>query len=203
MKLCDKILMLRKKMGLSQEELAAKLGVSRQAVSRWEVGSAQPDASNVLQLSRLFCVTADYLLNDECESDRDVPAVKSAEQNLKHKMYRMAGAVMAGLGLLGNFVIYVISRCVKVLAPLSYYDEANQCTMYLYDGQLRINYSYFLQEYRLHALVVILGILAAAGLALLLWNTPAVRQGVQKHFRKSPGELEYDSRQENREDSHT
>ena len=44
MKLCEKILKLRKKMGISQEELAEKLGVSRQSVSRWEVGSALPDA---------------------------------------------------------------------------------------------------------------------------------------------------------------
>ena len=63
MKLNEKILTLRKKQGLSQEELAEKLNVSRQAVSRWEVGSAQPDATNVLQLSKLFGVTADYLLN--------------------------------------------------------------------------------------------------------------------------------------------
>ena len=64
MKLNEKILTLRKKQVLSQEELAEKLNVSRQAVSRWEVGSAQPDASNVLQLSKLFGVTADYLLTD-------------------------------------------------------------------------------------------------------------------------------------------
>ena len=69
MKLSEKILTLRKQNGLSQEALAEKLNVSRQAVSRWEVGSALPDASNVLQLSKLFGVTADYLLNEEYESD--------------------------------------------------------------------------------------------------------------------------------------
>ena len=79
MKLSEKILALRKQHGLSQEELAGKLNVSRQAVSRWEVGSALPDASNVLQLSKLFGVSADYLLNDDYESDRDIPAVKNTE----------------------------------------------------------------------------------------------------------------------------
>nr|WP_300679422.1 helix-turn-helix transcriptional regulator [uncultured Acetatifactor sp.] len=58
MSLSEKILDLRKQQGMSQENLAEKLGVSRQAVSRWEVGSALPDASNIRQLSRLFGVTA-------------------------------------------------------------------------------------------------------------------------------------------------
>lgn len=71
MKLSEKIVALRKSRGLSQEALAQALGVSRQAVSRWEMGSAMPDAANILQLSKLFAVTADYLLND---SDGDAPA---------------------------------------------------------------------------------------------------------------------------------
>ena len=64
MKLSDKIVRLRKSNGMSQEELADKLGVSRQAISRWEMGTAMPDATNILQLSRLFQVTTDYLLID-------------------------------------------------------------------------------------------------------------------------------------------
>ena len=58
----EKLLSLRKAAGISQDTLARQLGVSRQAVSRWEVGSALPDASNILQLSKLFGVSADYLL---------------------------------------------------------------------------------------------------------------------------------------------
>ena len=58
MSLSEKILDLRKQQGMSQENLAEKLGVSRQAVYRWEVGSALPYASNIRQLSRLFGVTA-------------------------------------------------------------------------------------------------------------------------------------------------
>ena len=65
MKLSDKIIHLRKTNGLSQEDLAEKLNVSRQAISRWENGTALPDAQNVLQISKLFQVTTDYLLNDD------------------------------------------------------------------------------------------------------------------------------------------
>lgn len=187
MKLCEKILMLRKEMGISQEGLAEKLGVSRQAVSRWEVGSAQPDASNVLQLSKLFHVTADYLLNDDYDSARDVPAVKSVEQTARHKLYRIVGTSLAAVGILGNFIIYIISRCVKVPAPRAYYDAVDQCTKYLYDGTRRIDYRYFVEEYRLQVLVVILCIFAVAGLSLLLWNIPAVKQWVKKCVDKIDG----------------
>ena len=78
MKLPDKIIKLRKAHGWSQENLAEKLNVSRQAISRWENGTALPDAQNVLQISKLFDVTTDYLLNDDYESDSDIPVVQSA-----------------------------------------------------------------------------------------------------------------------------
>lgn len=81
MKLADKIIGLRKSNGFSQEELAEKLNVSRQAISRWEMGTAMPDASNIKQISKLFGVTADYLLNDDYQSDNDLPKVKETKQN--------------------------------------------------------------------------------------------------------------------------
>ncbi len=78
MDIAEKIIKLRKENGWSQEDLAEKLYVSRQAISRWENGTALPDAQNVLQISRLFNVTTDYLLNDDYESDIDIPAVQTA-----------------------------------------------------------------------------------------------------------------------------
>lgn len=66
--LADKIIDLRKKNGWSQEELAEKLGVSRQAVSKWESAQAIPDLGRVLAMADLFSVTTDYLLRDENEA---------------------------------------------------------------------------------------------------------------------------------------
>ena len=86
MKLSDKIVGLRKSRGMSQEELAEKLNVSRQAVSRWEMGTAMPDATNILQLSKLFNVTTDYLLNDEYQSDNDLPKVKEIKTDGVHQI---------------------------------------------------------------------------------------------------------------------
>lgn len=76
--LADKIIKERKKLGLSQEELAEKMNVSRQAVSKWEGNQSVPEIEKILQLSRLFGVTTDYLLKDEIENEES--AEKSETQ---------------------------------------------------------------------------------------------------------------------------
>lgn len=67
--LADKIIRLRKKNGYSQEELAEKMNVSRQAVSKWEGAQTIPDLEKILLLGELFGVTTDYLLKDEIEDE--------------------------------------------------------------------------------------------------------------------------------------
>ena len=69
----EKILKLRKERGLSQEDLAMQITVSRQAVSRWEKETSTPDTENIVQLCKLFNVSSDYLLNDNYEENVDVP----------------------------------------------------------------------------------------------------------------------------------
>ena len=79
MLLAEKIMTLRKRAGWSQEELAAQLGVSRQSVSKWEGAQSVPDMQKVVQMSRLFGVTTDYLLKEElgepepAQSEPDAP----------------------------------------------------------------------------------------------------------------------------------
>ena len=65
MKLGDKIIALRKARGMSQEQLAQHLEVSRQSVSKWELNEATPDLNRVVAMSELFGVTTDYLLKEE------------------------------------------------------------------------------------------------------------------------------------------
>ena len=65
--LSEKIIMLRKKYGWSQEELAERLDISRQSVSKWESGASIPDLERIVSMSQLFGVTTDYLLKDEME----------------------------------------------------------------------------------------------------------------------------------------
>ena len=68
--LAEKIIKLRKQNGLSQEELAMRLNVSRQSVSKWESGTSVPDLNKIIKLSEIFGVSTDYLLKDEIEDER-------------------------------------------------------------------------------------------------------------------------------------
>ena len=79
MKLCEKLYELRRAAGLSQEELAERLNVSRQAVSKWENGAAQPELSKLVELSRLYGVSVDELLSLEEAEKGDAKAASSVE----------------------------------------------------------------------------------------------------------------------------
>ncbi len=68
--LAEKIMQLRKKNGWSQEELAEKLNISRQSVSKWEGGASIPDLDKIITMSGLFGVSTDYLLKDEIEEEQ-------------------------------------------------------------------------------------------------------------------------------------
>ncbi|MGN0169517.1 MAG: helix-turn-helix domain-containing protein [Lachnospiraceae bacterium] len=78
--LADKITEERKKCGWSQEELADKLGVSRQAVSKWESAGSVPDLQRIIQMADLFGVSTDYLLRDEIDQE-DVYACSQMEDD--------------------------------------------------------------------------------------------------------------------------
>ena len=66
--ICEKLQDIRKKAGMSQDALAEKLDVSRQAVSRWERDETLPETEKVVLLADLFCVTTDYLLRPQLET---------------------------------------------------------------------------------------------------------------------------------------
>ena len=67
----EKLQALRKKQGLSQEQLAEALGVSRQAISKWELNAAVPDVENIVKLSALLHVTTDYLMKADVQEEGD------------------------------------------------------------------------------------------------------------------------------------
>lgn len=105
--LADKIVTLRKRAGWSQEELAAQLGVSRQSVSKWEGAQSVPDMQKVVQMSRLFGVTTDYLLKEELGEPEPAPAEPDAplrcvtmEQAADYLAQRQAAAPKLALATL-------------------------------------------------------------------------------------------------------
>ena len=105
MKLNEKIAYYRRAKKLSQEELAAQTGVSRQAVSKWELGEASPDIGKLLALAQAFGVTTDHLLNEEEDPERDTPPSQVQEQSFTPPPPPAQAAPWSGLpGFLGRMV---------------------------------------------------------------------------------------------------
>ena len=115
MSLPEKLLSLRKQNGFTQMELAEKLHVSRQAISRWEVGTAAPSTENLKELSALYDVSVDYLLGDHAEAivvaseTRDIPGKQ--EQLRSNKQLHL---VILALSLVLAIVIVVCSTVVHL-----------------------------------------------------------------------------------------
>ena len=76
MKFSEKLIQLRHRSGLSQEQLADRLGVTRQSVSKWESGVAMPELAKLIALSEFFRVTVDYLVKDYLEEEAPHEAPK-------------------------------------------------------------------------------------------------------------------------------
>lgn len=122
--LADKIIDLRKKNGWSQEELANRLGVSRQAVSKWESASSMPDLDKIVKMSTVFGISTDYLLKDSLEAVRDTEEIvgyNTADLGIDEKPIRIISMETANvyLELLQNIsskIALGVSLCI--LSPI-------------------------------------------------------------------------------------
>lgn len=100
MNMADRIQYLRKSKGISQEELADKVGVSRQAVSKWESEQSTPDVEKIILLSDLFEVTTDYLL----KGIEPVPANTTDKSDAR--IFSLVGSVLNFIGLVTAIMIW-------------------------------------------------------------------------------------------------
>lgn len=96
MKIADRILYLRKSKGISQEELADKVGVSRQAVSKWESEQSMPDLEKIIIMSDYFNVTTDYIL-------KGIEVVENKEQKSKEMVGKVLYIASTALIVIGLF----------------------------------------------------------------------------------------------------
>ncbi len=112
MTLGQKIKEIRKRFGLSQEELAAIINVSRQAITKWENDGGLPDVSNLQELSKVFGVTVDYLLND----GNQLPALSMKKELDKEKYKNKATMHMAVLKEYYSepYEVYILTREKKL-----------------------------------------------------------------------------------------
>lgn len=122
--LADKIIEQRKKLGLSQEELAEKLGVSRQAVSKWEGAQSTPDLGRIIELGRLFGVTTDYLLKDDAVQAEYVSVPDDAEPIRRVSMAEASAFLevkerQSGSTAFATFLCILSPICLLLLAAAS------------------------------------------------------------------------------------
>ena len=100
MNIADRIQNLRKSKGISQEELADKIGVSRQAVSKWESEQSIPDIEKIILLSDYFETTTDYLL-------KGIETVKETENRWSAMVFSIAGTIINAIGLVLAIAIWI------------------------------------------------------------------------------------------------
>lgn len=160
----EKILNLRKARGWSQEELADRVGVTRQAVSRWESNSAKPDADKIIAICDLFGVSADYLLREQYQGEPGQISRQESKETVLGKFFRsLTLKQWAGLGL------FILGILILVSLHLIYmFSDTN----YFYSGWFG-NYSGFDAFLRFEEVLWIwcaaLGSVAA-GVLLMLWH---------------------------------
>ena len=122
--LSEKLYKLRKNSGLSQEQLAEKLNVSRQAISKWESGTAVPESEKLVTISNYFGVSVDYLLKDD-EEDKG----KDTDSIVEEKPKMIAGIIICIAGI----VSMVIWGLLSIFSPESS-DQMGESSMITIDG---------------------------------------------------------------------
>ena len=124
MTLGEKIQALRKSRSWSQEQLAEQIGVTRQALSKWENGTAIPDTNNVIQLAKLFGVTTDYLLLEEGNGKEPAESAEQSNAELiafREKQMKLLGClVIKWTGILGILILMILSSFVQYNYSISY-----------------------------------------------------------------------------------
>lgn len=147
MKLSEKLHSLRKKSGLSQEELAEKLDVSRQAISKWESGVSVPESEKLIVISSYFNVSVDYLLKDGIESP--TPKEPKAYESKSEAIIKYIGLALCILGFL-----FLVAWGIVMIANPSISDNVANSSAITIDGR--------------GILLIICLILVATGVILLL-----------------------------------
>ena len=122
--LSEKLYKLRKNSGLSQEQLAEQLNVSRQAISKWESGTAVPESEKLITISNYFGVSVDYLLKDD-EEDK----AKVTDSTIEEKPKMIAGSIICIAGILSM----VIWGLLSIFSPEAS-DQISDSSMMTIDG---------------------------------------------------------------------
>lgn len=148
-----KLKALRRQRGLTQEQLAEKLSVSRQALSKWESDASIPDTENIIRLAQLFDVTTDHLLLDAPLAPAEPPAPK-------RRTPRIIGWCTVGFAALNAFVLALLNS----FFPTDYLvPEGGDVYMIAATG-----FEGFIRTHNLEWLLIVIVLALLAGILLLI-----------------------------------
>lgn len=120
MTLGEKIISLRTLHKMSQGDLAEKLNVSRQSVSKWETGASVPELDKLIMMSELFHITLDELVKSDSAPETNTAETREAQttyviQKSEHNPNRIVGFMLLGIGLLGVVLMLLFSETISLL----------------------------------------------------------------------------------------
>ena len=160
MKLSEKIYQHRKKLGLSQEELATKLGVTRQAVSKWELGDSLPDLDMVVKLAKLFGVSTDYLLQEDVE-------IPQTQSHWSDRIPGVIGKLIRQYGWLCGVYLALVGAVFFIIGLLCAASVNSIMGDFGFPG---MSQTFDISVYSMPIAILIIGIiLTSGGIALAVW----------------------------------
>lgn len=138
MTLSEKLYMLRKKNGLSQEQLAEQLNVSRQAISKWESGACRPERDKLIAVSNYFHVSLDYLMKEESTQSEDTSqtAEKETTQMAERETAQMAERAKKSVGFIiciGGIICLIVWGLLSMINPAAS-DQISESSVITIDG---------------------------------------------------------------------
>lgn len=183
--LADKIITLRKKNGWSQEELAEKLNVTRQSVSKWEGAQSVPDLNKILLMSRIFEVSTDYLLKDELEEPDGTQNTESLETGgfeesvpARRVLMEEARAFLDIKEKLAGKIAFAVSLCIVSPVCLIFLGAAQET------GRISISEN-------MAAGAGLLILLLAIAIAVAVFISSGIRMGQYDYLDKDRIETDY------------
>lgn len=162
MNLAEKLQHLRKQNSLSQEQLAEKLNVSRQSISKWESEQSVPEIDKIIKISDIFGVTTDYLLKDSDKTpDSSVPITKDDNIDFPSRKLRLVvGTIGITFSILSIFIMWILSKVYP--APIVFFNTTTKKWLVGFDN--------FLWAHGLEGFYRLCWVIAILGIILLFFN---------------------------------
>ena len=142
MSFSEKLIELRKKEGFSQEELAEKVNVSRQSVSKWESGQSTPEMDKLIMLSNIFNISIDELVGKEQTNNKENVKVINKESNKKHKILKVIAIIIIIYFVVFAFKFILLTRHEIIIDSFSENNYTIMESIINHDDTLPENPSY-------------------------------------------------------------